>query len=247
MISATIISLNEEDKIAKAIESVIGLADEVIVIDCGSNDKTVEIAKKLEAKVYHREFDNFANQKNYALSKVTGDWILSLDADEQISPALAKEIKKAIESKEYVGYLISRKNFILGKEIKHSRWSPDRHIWLWKKEFGEWVGDVHEEVKVEGKVGTLSESKIHISHKTIDSFLKANNLYSSLEAESLFASGVKYSFWRMLWDCAFEFFIRYFYKRGFLDGSRGFVLAYIMGIYKLTVWVKIWELQKKIK
>lgn len=236
MISATIITLNEQEKIDKALESLKGLSKEVIVVDSGSDDDTLKICKSFGSKTFVRKFDNFANQKNYSLSKATGDWILSLDADEQISPALAEEIKKAIESREYVGYLIPRRNFILGKEIKHSRWSPDKHVWLWKKGFGKWVGNVHEEMVVTGEVGELKNCKIHYSHETISDFMKSNNLYSTLKARQ-----IKFSCWRLFWDPLSEFFIRFIYKKGFLDGKTGFILAYLMSIYKLTVWVKAWE------
>ncbi|MDD5147101.1 MAG: glycosyltransferase family 2 protein [Candidatus Daviesbacteria bacterium] len=245
MISAIIITLNEEDKIGRAIKSLKGLADEIIVVDSGSSDKTLDIAESLGAKVYFRKFDNFANQKNWAVSKTKGDWILSLDADEEILGSLAEEIKEASKSNNFAGYLLPRRNFIFKKEIKHSRWSPDLHIWLWKKDCGRWVGDVHEEVVVSGKVGLLKGSKIHNSHDTVSSFIKANNLYSTLDARKLFRKNIKFSFIKMFRETFFEFFIRFFYKRGFLDGSEGFILAYIMGIYKLTVWIKLWELERK--
>lgn len=244
MISATIICLNEEDNIRKAILSLKPIADEVIVIDSGSTDKTVEIAKKLGAKVYFRAFDNFANQKNWAMSKTSGNWIFSLDADEEVTEDLAAEIKEAVKDKSYVGYLIPRKNFILGKEIKYSRWSPDQHVWLWQKEFGKWFGSVHEEVRVSGKVGLLKNCKIHRSHKTLTSFMDANNLYSTFEAESLHKNKISFSFWRMIWEPIFEFSLRYIYKKGFLDGKEGFALSYAMGVYRLSVWVKIWELER---
>ncbi len=246
MISAIIITLNEEENITKALESLKNLAGEIIIVDSKSQDKTVEIAKSYGAKVYFRDFDNFANQKNNAVTKAKGDWIFSLDADEQVSEGLAKEIKQAILDDRFTAYLIPRKNFILGAEIKHSRWSPDQHIWLWKKDKGKWVGDVHEEVVTTGKVGLLSGSKIHNSHKTIAEFIETNNKYSALEALALFKKGMKFSFVRMIWQAVFEFFIRFIYKRGFLDGRRGFYLAYLMSIYKLTVWIKLWELNKKI-
>ncbi|EKD90203.1 MAG: glycosyl transferase family 2 [uncultured bacterium] len=245
MISTTIITLNEEDKIGRTIKNLKGLADEIIVVDSGSADKTVAIAESLGAKVFFREFDNFAAQKNWAVSKAKGDWVLAVDADEEIPISLAEEIKEAVKSDRYAGYLISRKNFILGKEIKYSRWSPDTHIWLWKKDSGKWMGDVHEELVVDGKVGLLKGSKIHHSHNTVSSFMKTNNLYSTLEALSLHKQNVRFSFGRMFWAAFFEFFIRFFYKWGFLDGKEGFVLAYIMGIYKLTVWIKLWELEQK--
>lgn len=245
MISAIIIVLNEEDKIANALKSLQGLVDEIIVVDSGSTDKTVEIAKEMGAKVYFREFDNFAIQKNWAASYANNKWILSLDADEEIPAKLADEIKEAIKNEKAKGYLIPRRNFILGKEIKHSRWSPDKHIWLWQKEYGKWEGDVHEEVKVLGEIRELKNSKIHHSHQTISEFLASNNLYSSLLAHSMQKKGTKFSLFKMLWNALFEFNIRYFYKMGFLDGWRGFVLSYLMVIYQLTVWIKLWELNQE--
>lgn len=245
MISATIITLNEEDKIGQVINNLEGLVDEIVVLDSGSSDKTVILAQNLGAKVFYRKFDNFAAQKNWALSKAKGDWILSVDADEQIPTNLAEEIKEVVKDDKNAGYLIPRRNFILGKEIKYSRWSPDKHIWLWKKESGQWVGDVHEEVIVLGRVGMLKNSKIHISHKTLSEFLKTNNFYSILEAKSLFNKNFRFSFWRMLKESLFEFSIRFFYKKGFLDGKEGFALAYAMSIYKLTVFIKLWELEQR--
>lgn len=245
MISATIITLNEENQVGNAIKSLQGLADEIIVVDSGSTDKTKEVAEDLGAKVFFRKFDNFASQKNWAAEKASGEWILSIDADEEISESLKEEIIKVVEGGDAAGYLIPRRNFILGKEIKHSRWSPDTHIWLWRKNSGKWSGDVHEEVKVLGKVGLLKNSKIHNSHKTLSSFLTANNLYSGLDAQSLHKNHIKFSFWQMFWNSLFEFLIRFFYKKGFLEGKEGFVLAYAMSIYKLSVWIKLWELEQK--
>lgn len=244
MISATLITLNEQRKVAQALKSIQGLADEIIVVDCGSSDKTCKIAEEFGAKVYFRKFDNFANQKNFALAKAEGNWIIALDADEEIPPELATEIRQAVNDNQYAGYLIPRRNSILGAEIKHSRWSPDSHIWLWKKGCGKWIGEVHEEVVIQGKVGRLRSSKIHNSHETISSFMGANNLYSSLEAQALVKKGINFSFWRMFQDLLVEFLLRFFYKLGFLDGKRGFSLSFIMGIYKLTVWIKLWELQQ---
>lgn len=245
MISVTIITLNEEDKIGNAINSLKDLADEIIVVDSGSTDKTFEIAEELGAKIYFRKFDNFANQKNFAASKANGDWILAIDADEEIPKNLAEEINHIVKSDQYVGYLMPRRNFILGKEIKYSRWSPDLHIWLWKKDFGKWVGDIHEELVVSGNVGLLKNNKIHYSHATISDFMRANNFYSTFEAKTLYKNNVKFSLIKMFWEFLFEFFMRFIYKVGFLDGKEGFALAYVMGVYKLSVWIKLWELEKR--
>lgn len=244
MISATIVTLNEEGKIGKLIKSLDCFVDEVVVIDSGSTDNTVKIAKNLGAKVFFHEFENFANQKNWAVSRTKGDWILSVDADEEIPVNLADEIKEVVKNNNFAGFLIPRRNFILGKEIKYSRWSPDTHIWLWRRDSGKWIGDVHEEVKVSGKIGLLKNSKIHNSHETMSSFLGSNNLYSRLEAESLYKKHIKFSFYQMFMSSLFEFFVRFIYKLGFLDGKEGFVLAYAMSIYKLSVWIKLWELEQ---
>jgi len=245
MISATIITLNEEKNIERLLQNLEGLVDEIIIVDSGSTDKTLELAKKYHAKIFYREFDNFSNQKNWAASKANEDWILSVDADEEIPLELKVEIKEAVKSREYNGYLIPRKNLILGKEIKYSRWSPDKHIWLWRKDAGNWVGEVHEEVMVGGKVGELQNSKIHNSHKNLSEFFESNNFYSTLLSQSMYKKGIKFSIYKMFWNSFFEFNVRFLYKLGFLDGWRGFVLAYSMSIYQLMVWVKLWDLEKK--
>lgn len=243
MISATIITLNEQKNIKRVLQSLKGVVDEIVVVDSGSIDKTVELAKLLGAKVFIRDFDNFSNQKNFAVSKTKGDWILAVDADEEIAPLLGEEIKKAIENAKYAGFLIPRRNFILGAEIKHSRWSPDKHIWLWKKDCGKWVGDVHEEVVVQGAIGELKNSKINFQDKSIFDFIQKNDKYADFLAVSLYKKGVRFSYRRFFYDPIFEFLIRYFYKLGFLDSWRGFILAYLMGVYKISVWIKIFELQ----
>jgi glycosyltransferase involved in cell wall biosynthesis len=242
-LSVTVITLNEEEYLPICLESVKSIADEIVVIDSGSSDKTVEIAKKFDAKVYIRKFDNYANQKNYASEKATGDWILSLDADEQIEPRLAKEILLAISTQKYQGYTIPRNNIILGKFIRFSRWQPelDRHVWLWKKAMGEWVGDVHEEVVVKGCVGRLKYAKIHNSYNSVSEFFKMMNSYSELESRHLLKKRVKFSYSKLFLQPFYNFLVRYFYRFGFLDGWRGFILSYLMAIYHLELWVKIWE------
>lgn len=245
MISAMIITLNEEKNLERALQSIKNLVNEIIVVDSGSIDETLKIAEKFGARVFLRKFDNFANQKNWALEKTSSKWILSLDADEEIPNELAQEIKQAIKNDQIAGYRFGRKNIILGKEIKYSRWSPDKHIWLWQKALGKWVGKVHEEVIVKGEIGELKGKKIHHSHGSIKEFIDANNFYSSLLAESLYKKGIKFSFVKMFWGALYEFNIRFFVKRGFLDGWRGLCLAYLMAIYQLMAAIKLWELERK--
>lgn len=245
-LSVAIITLNEEKDLPICLRSVRGFADEIVIVDSGSTDRTVEIAKGHDAKIFKRKFDNYSNQKNYAASKTTGDWILSLDADEEISPELAKEIKKAIKNDRYSAYSIPRKNIIFGRFIKYTRWQPelDRHVWLWKKASGKWVGDIHEELQVKESVGKLKHSKIHNQYQTVKEFLGMMNRYSELDAKQKIKDGVKFSYFRLFFDPIYNFLVRYLYRWGFLDGWRGFVLSYLMATYHLDIWVKIWERQK---
>lgn len=240
-LSATVITLNEQSNLDRCLTSIKGLVDEIVVVDSGSTDETVLIAKKHGAKVVTHHFSNFADQKNYAMNQASGEWVLSVDADEEIPESLASEIRNAIEVGKYDAYLIGRRNFILGDEIRYSRWSPDRHIWLWKKEKGKWSGKVHEEVIVNGSVGLLKNSKIHFQDKTIEQFVAKNNRYSTLEAERMFERGVRFSWWKMIYDSKLEWFVRYIYKMGFRDGWRGLALAHLMADFKIEIWLKLLE------
>jgi glycosyltransferase involved in cell wall biosynthesis len=244
-LSVTIITLNEEDSLPRCLDSVKPIADEIVIVDSGSTDKTIEIAKSKGAKTFVRQFDNYASQKNFAAEKVVGDWILSIDADEIITPELAREIKSKISTpnSDIVAFSIPRRNIILGREIKYSRWQSelDRHIWLWKKDKGKWMGDVHEEMVVKGRTGKMQNHKIHYQYETISEFIRMMNSYSDLEANQKFKEGQKFSYFRIFWDPAYNFLVRYFYRFGFLDGWRGFVLSYLMAIYHMIVWVKVWE------
>lgn len=246
MLSVVVITLNEEKNLEKCLSSVGGLADEIVVVDSGSKDKTIEVAKSFGARVFERKFDDYASQKNFAAGKAQGDWILSLDADEEISKELRKEIEEAIKEEGFSAYSIPRKNIILEKFIRFSRWQPelDRHVWLWKRGRGEWVGEVHEELVVKGKVGRLKNPKIHYQYETVAEFLDMVNRYSSLDAQKRIKAGTEFSFFSLFFAPLYNFLVRYFYRLGFLDGWRGFVLSYLMAIYHFAVWVKIWEKQK---
>ncbi|MCH7641626.1 glycosyltransferase family 2 protein [Patescibacteria group bacterium] len=248
-LSVTVITLNEEKDLKRCLESVRDLADEIVVVDSGSMDKTVEIARKYGAKIYDREFDNYSNQKNYAIEKAKGDWILSMDADEEIPPKLAKEIKSKVKSQrsKVNAYSMPRRNIILGKFIKYSRWQPEfeRHVvWLFRKGRGKWVGDVHETVELDGEVGRLENAKVHYQYETVSEFMDMMDRYSELDAGQRVKNGVKFSYFRLFFDPIYNFLVRYFYRLGFLDGWRGFILSYLMAVYHLELWVKIWGRKK---
>lgn len=244
-LSVVIITLNEEDCIGRALKSIENIADEIIIVDSGSTDKTIEIAKRFGAKIYFRKFDNYGAQKNYAAEKAKGEWILSLDADEEISIELANEIQQYITKSQqtFVAFSIPRKNIILGKFIKYTRWQPelDRHVWLWRKDSGKWSGDVHEEVEIfNGSIGKLINPKIHYQYDTVREFLSMMNNYSEIESNEK-NKRISFSILRLIIDPVYNFLIRYFYRFGLLDGWRGFVLSYLMALYHFEVWIKVWE------
>jgi len=251
-LSVTIITLNEAENIGRCLKSIKGLSDEIVVVDSGSKDKTVEIVKKYDVKLFHREFDNYANQKNYAADQTSGNWVFSIDADEVVTKKLRGEIKKAIIEPEFDAYSIPRCNIIFGKFIRFTRWQPelDRHVWLWKKSHGRWRGNVHEEVKINGSVGRLKNPKIHYQYETISQFWEMMNKYSELDAEKYTSGDVlsKLNFYALsLFLPIYHFFLRYIYRLGFLDGWRGFVLSYLMAIYQFNVIVKKYENSEIIK
>ncbi|OGM18334.1 hypothetical protein A2686_03200 [Candidatus Woesebacteria bacterium RIFCSPHIGHO2_01_FULL_38_10] len=244
-ISVTLVTLNEEENLARCLDSIKKFANEIVIVDSGSIDKTVEIAKKFGARVFYRKFDNFSNQKNFAADKAKNNWVFSLDADEVMTGRLAGEVVNAVKTDKFVGYLIPRRNIILGKEIKHTRWSPDEHVWLYRKDRGRFEGGVHAEVKVDGSVGRLKHTKVHFQYKTVGEFFLMINKYTEEEAGEKIERGEIFSIFKMFFDPALSFFRRFIYKRGYLDGWRGFVLSYMMAIYRITNWIKVWERQRK--
>lgn len=240
--TVTVITLNEEDGLERCLKSVKEIAREIIIVDSGSTDSTTEIARRYGAKVVYRKFDNYANQKNFALQHVQTGWCLSLDGDEALSVELTEEIRSIPEETEFDGFSIPRKNIILGRLIRYTRWQPelDRHVWLWKKDMGEWVGEVHEEVIVHGPVGKLKNAKVHYQYETVGEFSEMMNRYSELEADRRLKRGESFDLKKLITQPPYNFLVRFFYRLGFLDGWRGFCLSYLMAIYHLEIWVKMW-------
>lgn len=242
-LSVIILTQNEEENIKRAIESVKEISTDIVIVDSGSTDRTSAIAKKLGARVFSHKLESFAAQRNFANSKTRNKWVLSMDADEEIPDDLREEVKSTLNNPLSDAYLIPRRNIIFGKEIKHTRWSPDAHIWLYNKDQGMWEGDVHEEFVTRGRVGAVKHGKLHHSHKSVTDFLKMVNHYTNIEADIIIKSGRKSSIIHMLYYAVKSFIGRFFVKRGYLDGKHGFVLSVLMGFYRFSTWAKVWERQ----
>jgi glycosyltransferase involved in cell wall biosynthesis len=238
-ITATIITENEERRIARAIES-LRCCDEIVVLDSGSVDRTVELAAKLGARVVDCPWRGYAGQKNLAAGQAAHDWILSIDADEALSEALEGEIwnlKK--RGPEYDAYTMPRLAQYLGKWILHSGWYPDRKVRLYDRRKARWKGDfVHESVEVQGRVGHLEANLLHFTCESLSEHLKTMDRYTTLAAQELVARGRKVQWPHLIVDPAWTFFHTYVINRGFLDGVEGLTIAYMAALYSFLKYAK---------
>ena len=225
-ISATLITLNEEKNIAAAIKS-LHWVDEIIVVDAFSSDNTVEIAKKLGAKVYTNSWSGYGQQKNFAHSKATHPWVLNIDADERVTQILATEIKEIMQNPTSVdGYYISRKTFFLGKWIKFGGWFPNYTLRLSKRSCSSWTEPhIHETLTVNGITKKLSASLYHYTFTDINDQVLTNLKYSQFGYKTLLSKKVKPSLVNLILKPIGKFFETYFLKRGFLDGIPGFIIS----------------------
>jgi glycosyltransferase involved in cell wall biosynthesis len=238
-ISATIIAFNEERNIARVIES-LRCCDEILVLDSGSNDRTVEIATKLGARVVEASWHGYAAQKNIAAELAANDWILSLDADESLSEALEAEIWQIKKSgPKFDGYTVPRLAQYLGRWILHSGWHPDRKVRLFDRRKARWVGDfVHESVTVDGQVGTLKSNLLHFTCNSLSEHLRSMDRYTTLAAQEIVARQKNISLGLLLFDPPWTFFRTYIIKRGFLDGAEGLAIAYMAAFYNFVKYFK---------
>lgn len=250
-ISAVISAYNEEKRLNDCLNSLKDLADETIVVDNTSTDKTAEIARKYSAKIYTmpNEPVMLNKNKNYGFGKATGDWILSLDADERITPALAKEIKKAIKKKGVEGFEIPRKNIIFNKWIQHSIWWPDYNLRLFKNGSGKFpLRHVHEKLEVSGKVAKLENPIEHLNYQTISQYIKKlDSTYTESEVEMYIKSGKNISWYDAIRFPVADFLKTFFLQKGYKDGMHGLVLSILQAFYAFIVFAKIWERKENFK
>lgn len=246
MVSCVVLTINEEKNIQRCLKG-LEWCDEVIVIDDNSTDKTVEYAKKLGARIFHRELgNNFSAQRNYGLDKATGEWVLFVDADEIVSDSLKKEILESINSKDGInGFYIKRQDYVWGKKIKHGEAGKISLLRLARKGNGKWEGRVHEEWKIKGKIDSLENSLLHYPHKDINEFLKKINYYTDIRAYELFEKGVNTNFLSIVLYTKAKFIQNYFLKLGVLDGIPGLILAILMSLHSFLVRGKLWLLWQK--
>lgn len=247
-ISVSITTFNEEKNIEKTLKNIKGFADEIIIIDGESKDKTVSIARKYTEKIFVVPNNlNLNVNKQIGIEKCKGDWILYLDADETLEDELKKEIKNIIGTKtEFTGFYIPRKAIVFGKWMKHGGHYPDYQLRLFKNGKGKFpITSVHDFLKVKGKLGHLKRSIIHDGHyrSLHQHMIKVNN-YTTNDAEQMIKNGVKKSRINIFFMPIMLFFYNYFYRLGFIDGWYGFVLALESAHYQFVLYVKYFEMKK---
>ncbi len=238
-ISGVVLTKNEEKNIKNCLDT-LKFCDEIIVIDDYSEDKTKRLAKSLGAKVYQRKLNNnFASQRNFGLKKAKGDWVLFIDADERVTLSLAREIKKATKSSEHDGYFLNRQDFWLKKNLKGGEWGRAHLVRLAKKHSGLWKRAVHETWEIKNP-GTLENPLLHLPHPSVDDFINSINFYTSLHSIGHIKEGKNPTFFKVLFYPPAKFFLNFVVKRGYTDGTHGFIYAVMLSLHSFITWSSLW-------
>lgn len=246
-ITALAITLNEEHNIERYIKSLV-FADEIIIVDSFSNDKTVEIAESLNVKVIQNKFVDFSSQRNFAINQASNDWIMFFDLDEYVTDDLRNEIIENItNSNENIAFFVKRQFNFLGKKINFGGWQNDKAARIFNKKFCSFEGLVHENLKISGKIGRLKNKLNHESYVTFDLYNAKLNLYSKLQAEKLYNKRIKPNAYHFLFRPFYRFTWQYLYRLGFLDGKEGFILAYVHAFSVFKRYLQLWMKYRKLE
>jgi len=241
---------NEESNIKACILSAKNLVDEICIVDSFSTDKTVELAQELGAQVLSRQFDNYSDQKNWAIDQIQNEWILLLDADEQLTAELEREIAMLIEHDkldQYNAYWVYRKNFFFNREIKYSGYQNDKVIRLFKKSVSHYTNRVHECLQVQGPLGFLTNKLYHNTYRGFDFHIAKLSRYASLQAEDYNEKTGKLTAYHFIFKPGMRFLKHYVLKQGFRDGVPGLILSSLNAYATFLRYVKLWMLRNNIK
>jgi len=247
-ISALAITLNEAANIEAYIES-LWFADEIIIVDSFSTDGTVALAKRNEkVKVYQRPFNNFSDQKNFAISKAKNDWVTFFDPDEQITRELSEEIVKTLQNPKAIGYVVKRDYYFMRKLLKYSGIQNEYIIRIFNRNFCRYNANlVHELLIAEGKTQRLKSHLPHHTYKSFDDYTSKMHHYSQLQSVMLFEKGKKPTLYHFFFRPFYRFTYQFFFRFGILDGKEGFILAYLNAFSVFKRYVNLWLLYRKIE
>jgi hypothetical protein len=245
-LSAIVLTQNEERNIVDCLRS-LSWADEVLVLDSGSEDGTVDLAQEMGARVETRPFDNYPCQRNAALELAQGEWVFFVDADERASEELAAEVRKAIAQEEADGFWVPRRNYIFGRWIRYAGWYPDYQLRLFRRHKGRYdeSREVHELVVLDGPQGYLENPLIHYNYEDIGQFIERQNRYAEMEAAYLFRGGARARVRNFVLQPCREFRRRYITLQGYRDGGLGLLLSLLLAYYEGVKYLKLWRLQRR--
>jgi len=250
-ISGVIITYNEERYLEKCLQSLVGVVDEIIVVDSFSTDGTKAICEKFDATFIEQKFLGYIEQKNFALSKTTFDYVVSLDGDESLSETLQKSIKQLKNNWVNDGYYANRFNNFCGQWIRHSDWYPNKKLRVFNKNKVSWKGiNPHDHIELNNTRNKTGHLKGDILHHTYQSYAEYNlkmDQFSTIAAQAYFDRGKRSSLWKLIWNPFWAFFKAYFLRLGILDGFNGYMICYQTGNYTFLKYAKLRELQKKEK
>lgn len=241
-VSIVVLTKNEERHLPDCLASLTW-GDELIVLDSGSTDRTLEIARAHGATVHQRPFRNYADQRNAALDLIAHDWVFFVDADERVTPVLAEEVRMVMREGSPVGYWVPRHNYIFGKRIGHAGWFPDYQLRLFRRDKGRYdpAREVHELVVLDGTAGYLQNPLIHLNYETLAEFRARQQVYTDYDARVLWNQGQRARPHNLILQPLREFRRRYFTLEGYKDGWHGLLLSGLMAYYE---WVKYRKLRR---
>ncbi|RLB07543.1 MAG: glycosyltransferase family 2 protein [Deltaproteobacteria bacterium] len=247
-ISVYVLTYNNERTIERCLSS-LQWADELVIVDSYSTDGTLEICRRYTERIYQRKWTNHQEQYQYAADLTTNRWIMFVDADEEVPPELAQEIRQELgdNNGQWDGYIVHRRTYYLGRWIKYGGWYPDYEIRLYDRTKGRWEGGLHAKVKVDGRVKTLQNCYLHYTYKDISDQIQTIDRYSQIAAEDMLREGRRFSLANMLFNPLFRFVKEYILKRGFLDGIPGLIIIVSTMFYVFIKYAKLWELQRELK
>ncbi|GAA4306373.1 glycosyltransferase family 2 protein [Aestuariibaculum suncheonense] len=247
-LSGVIITFNEERNIEKCLQSLVNVVDEIVVVDSFSTDNTKAICTRYKVKFVEQKFLGYIEQKNFALTQASYDYIVSLDGDEALSETLQQSILKLKDNWTLNGYYSNRFNNFCGQWIKYSDWYPNKKLRVFDRRKAEWKGkDIHETIQLTNskKIGFLKGDILHYTYQTYSEFNLKTEHFSSISAKAYFDLGKTSSIWKILFNPTWAFFKAYFLRLGFLDGLNGFVICVQTANITFLKYTKLRELEKQ--
>jgi glycosyltransferase involved in cell wall biosynthesis len=244
MVTATIIAHNEGHRIARCLDSIRWVDEILVVVDERTSDDTEEVARRYTPRVHVRPFAGFSDQRQWADEQASGDWIFSIDCDEVVPEALAREIQDELKAPRFQAYRIPHLDYMFGKWIRYGGWYPQFHVRLYRRAAASWQRAVHEKVALDGPLGTLQTPLLHFSHGRLENWVNKMSLYTGIEAQAMQEAGAPVGVARILFEPPLMFGYKYFVLEGWRDGMHGLALALLLGCTRLIRNLKAWDLRQ---